>query len=419
MMELKLSGTLAGCVTVPPSKSIAHRILICNALADEPSRFICGEAGDDVNVTADCLRSLGATIKHSDDEYRIWPIGENLFRHCRLDCGESGSTLRFLLPIAAALGADATFTGSGRLSQRPLSPLYEEMTRHGVVMTPNGELPLSCNGRLSGGDYTLDAGVSSQFISGLLFALPLAEEDSRLTLTGDIQSGPYIDLTLNALLHAGISVERNGNVFNIKGRQRYGSTPACLVEGDWSAAAFWTVAGTVGQSPITIRGVDPERSLQGDRAIVSILRGMGAEIRGSGNEITVFPSQLECIETDCSDTPDLVPALAVAAACAKGRSIIRGVRRLRLKESDRISTIMSMLGNFGIACEASDDSLTVTGGRPHACHTDSYRDHRIAMASAVLASVCDGETLLGGAECVAKSYPDFFNDFRTLGGHLD
>lgn len=416
-MELKISGTLGGQLAIPPSKSVAHRMLICAALAGEASSFTCGEYGDDVQRTADCLSALGATVKYSDDSFRIWPISD-VVRRCTLDCGESGSTLRFLLPVTAVLGADASFTGAGRLSQRPLSPLYEEMSGHGVKMTAQGSFPLSLNGRLEGGDYTLDGGVSSQFISGLLMALPLAEKDSTLTLTGNVQSKSYIELTVRAMRHAGVTIDRTKDGFSITGRQKYEAISHGNVEGDWSAAAFWLVAGVTGKSPVICTGIDTERSLQGDKAIVGILRSMGAEIRTNGDTVTAFPSTLNGIGIDCSDIPDLVPALTVAAACAKGQTVFRNVSRLHLKESDRIATISAMLDSFGIKAEADADTLSVTGGQPHSCSIGTAGDHRIAMAASIMAVLCSEPVTISGAECVSKSYPSFYNDFIKLGGHI-
>lgn len=417
-MELNLSGELSGTVIVPPSKSAAHRLLICAALADAPSQFFCGEYGDDVEATADCLRDLGAVIKYSEGEFRVWPIG-SVQRHCQLDCGESGSTLRFLLPVAAALGADASFTGRGRLSQRPLSPLYEELTRHGVALSPDGIFPLSCKGQLQGGEYTLDAGVSSQFITGLLLALPLAHEDSTITLTGTVQSRPYIDLTLNTLIHSGVRIDQTENGFFVPGHQRYSAVKGISIEGDWSAAAFWTVAGVIGKSPLYCKGIDFERSLQGDKAIVAILKDMGGQVRSTGDGIAAFPSELQGTDIDCTDIPDLVPALAAAAAFAKGRTTFHGTQRLRLKESDRVQSIAVMLAAFGIECETAQDTLTVIGGNPRAAaKVETAGDHRIAMAASIIASACEGTTVITDAECVSKSYPDFFNDFRKAGGSI-
>lgn len=416
-MTLDLSGRLSGSVTVPPSKSMAHRLLICASLADAPSAFICGEFPDDVGITADCLRGLGTTIKYSDNEFRIWPVGQ-VQKGITLECGESGSTLRFLLPVAAVLGADASFTGQGKLFQRPLSPLHDAMTAHGVQMTAPGNMPLVCHGRLNGGEYRIDAGISSQFISGLLFALPLADTDSTIILEGELKSSPYVNMTINTLLHSGIKIDCIGNEYQIKGRQTYSAFQRCAVEGDWSAAAFWLTAGVIGHEPVRCDGLDPDKTLQGDSAVSGILQEMGAEIRNGQDCVTAYPSRLHGIDIDCSDIPDLVPALSVAAACADGRTTFHNVGRLRFKESDRISSIQSMLKAFGISSDATDDELTVSGGHPVACTADSAHDHRIAMAAAILASVCDGVTQLQDAGCVGKSYPGFFNDYRLLGGHI-
>lgn len=415
-MDLTLSGQLGGSVAVPPSKSMLHRMLICAALADGPSYFNCTDTNDDVELTADCLRALGATIKYSDGVFRVWPI-EKVFRRALLDCGESGSTLRFLLPVAAVLEADATFTAGGRLPERPISPLTDEMSAHGVQFDGSA-MPLTCSGRLLGGDYSLAANVSSQFISGLLMALPLAEEDSTLTLEGPVESVAYIDMTVTVLRHFGVTVERIGNVFHIRGRQTFNPPARLQPEGDWSAAAFWLVAGCIGSEKIECTGVSDTISLQGDRAIVNLLQRMGAEIRSDSYSATAYPSVLEGTQADFSGVPDLMPAMAVAAAAARGKSVFTGIRRLRMKESDRVEAVCQLLAAAGIRTEATEDSLTIYGGAVHACTADSAGDHRIAMAAAVLSTVSDGPITLHGAECVSKSYPAFFTDFRTLGGRL-
>lgn len=417
-MELKVNGELGGSVRVPASKSMAHRLLICSALADAPSRIICPDSNDDVEATAACLRELGATIKYSEGEFRVWPI-EKPCREAILDCGESGSTLRFMLPVAAALEADATFMASGRLPERPLGPLHDAMCAHGVQMPGLREWPLKCKGRLQGGQYDIDASISSQFISGLLMALPLAHEDSTLTLTGNIESAAYIEMTLSAMRHFGIDIERRQNTFYIKGQQYYSPMPRLQVEGDWSAAAFWLTAGCIGSNAISCTDIDYSKSLQGDRQIVDFLKQMGADIRMDGLKVTAYPSRLIATELDCSGTPDLVPALAVAAASAQGATILKGVSRLRLKESDRISSILRMLSAFGVKADATQDTLLISGSTiSNAESVDCCHDHRIAMAAAILSTKCDNPVSLKGVECVSKSYPAFFTDLRSLGGRI-
>ena len=391
-------------------------MLICAALADAPCTIVCQSVNRDMEATAACLNALGAEITYADGKFSVQPITQ-VNKGATLDCGESGSTLRFLLPVAAALGADATFIGQGRLPERPLSPLYEEMTAHGVKMSPNGHMPLKCEGNLPAGLYTIDGGVSSQFISGLLMALPLTGIQSKIVITGKQESASYIGLTLNALKQFGIEIQATTDGYNIPGGQEF-TTPAdqVAVEGDWSAAAFWITAGVAGSKPVTCTGLDYERSAQGDRRIVDVLRKMGADIATAGNTVTARPSNLTAAQIDCADIPDLVPILAVAASSAQGTTIFDNIRRLRIKESDRVQSILQLLGMAGIYAFASDNTLTVTGGLAKNCAYDPSGDHRMAMAAAILASNKNVKITISDAECVAKSYPAFFDDFNALGG---
>ena len=403
---------------VPPSKSVAHRLLICAALSDSPCTIVCQSVNRDMEATVNCLNALGAQITYADGKFTVNPITK-VNKGATLDCGESGSTLRFLLPVAAALGADATFIGQGRLPERPLSPLYEEMTAHGVKMTPNGHMPLKCEGKLPAGLYTIDGGVSSQFISGLLMALPLTGIQSKIVVTGKQESASYIALTLDALKQFGIDIQATTDGFIIPSGQEF-TTPdtQIAVEGDWSAAAFWITAGVAGSKPVTCTGLNYECSAQGDRRIVDVLRKMGADITTTSGAITARPSNLTAAQIDCADIPDLVPILAVAASSAQGTTIFDNIRRLRIKESDRVQSILQLMGMSGIYAFASDNTLTVTGGPAKNCAYDPSGDHRMAMAAAVLASTKDVRITISNPECTAKSYPAFFDDFNALGGHI-
>ena len=393
-------------------------MLICAALSDSPCNIICQSINRDMEATVACLNALGADIRYADGKFTVNPIVK-ANKGATLDCRESGSTLRFLLPVAAALGADATFIGQGRLPDRPLSPLYEEMTAHGIKMSPNGHMPMTCQGTLPAGNYTIDSGVSSQFISGLLLALPLTGAESTIILTGKLESASYIELTLNALKAFGIEVDRLDSGYRIPGHQKY-SIPdrQIAVEGDWSGAAFWLTAGVAGVKQVTCTGLDYERSAQGDRRIVDILRSMGADITATANSVTARPSRLTATQIDCSDIPDLVPVLAVAASCAQGTTLFSNIKRLRLKESDRVQSILELLSGTGISAYATDNTLTVTGGQARNSSYNPSGDHRMAMAAAVLASVKDINITISDAECTAKSYPAFFDDFNAMGGMI-
>lgn len=415
MGRTTIYGKLHGTVLPPASKSLTHRYLICAALADKPTviRNFCDSL--DTMATVGCLRALGADIKVEGRDLTVTPLSRgSLSQGSLLDCRESGSTLRFMLPLVSALGCGATFTCGGRLPQRPLSPLYEQLVAHGMSLGTNGVMPLKCSGSLTPGEFTIDAGVSSQFTSGLLMALPLLEGNSRIIQTGKRESVPYIDMTVSVLKQFGISISESRDSFIVSEGQKFQSPATVTVEADWSATSIWLVAGCIG-SGIECQGLDWSDSLQGDRRIVELLREMGAKIE-TGRTVRALPSRLHGIEADCSNIPDLVPALAVAAAAAQGESTLTGVHRLRLKESDRIASLCSMLRAFGIQCSATEDSLHICGAYPHGGPVDPQGDHRIAMAAAVLATIADGDSIIRDIECTAKSYPGFFDDFRKLGG---
>ena len=418
-MEIKVHGTLKGEVTPPPSKSQAHRLLICAALSVEPCSIVCNSVNDDIMATMRCLNALGARITFSSGVFDVLPI--ELVKGGTLDCGESGSTLRFLVSVAAVLGADATFVGSGKLPQRPMGALTDVLAEHGISFTrlAADELPVSCRGELRGGKYILPGNISSQYLTGLLFALPLANDDSEIEIVGGLTSASYVAMTLDALATAGISIEHEGNIFRIKGNQQYRVPSDLIVEGDWSSAAFWVVAGVVGAKPVTVCGMN-EESLQGDSAIVTHLRNMGAFIEKQGDRVIAMPSHLFGAELDCTDTPDLVPVLSVAAAVAQGTTIFTGVGRLRFKECDRLAAMKELLALYGISSQIGEDTFTVFGGEPVASGVvDSCGDHRIAMAAAIMSTVSRGVTAIDGASCVAKSYPAFFDDFASLGGSVE
>ena len=418
-MEKRVHGTLKGEITPPPSKSQAHRLLICAALAVEPCSIVCNSVNDDIMATMRCLNALGARITFSSGVFDVQPI--ELVKGGILDCGESGSTLRFLMSVAAVLGADATFTGAGKLPQRPMGSLTDVLSAHGMAFERHtaDELPVTCSGILQGGKFTLPGNISSQYLTGLLFALPLAAVDSEIEVTGGLTSASYINMTIDALRTAGISVERRNNIFTIKGNQQYHMPERVVVEGDWSSAAFWVVAGVIGKQPVTVCGMNNE-SLQGDSAIVDHLRSMGAFITVEDDRVVAMPSHLFGTELDCMDTPDLVPVLSVAAAVAQGTTTFVNVGRLRFKESDRLAAMKSVLASFGISSSVGEDTFTVYGGDPVALTpVESCGDHRIAMSAAILSTVAKEITTINGSGCVAKSYPSFFEDFASLGGIVD
>jgi len=412
---------LNGSVRAIPSKSQAHRALICAALADKPTTIECEGGSDDIAATVDCLSALGAKIERESGVYVVNPLKRDVNDAATLGCGESGSTFRFMLPIVGALGRKVSFILKGRLPERPLSPLYEELVRHGAELSPQGAVPFCASGKLSPGRYSLDAGVSSQFISGLLFALPLLDGDSELQLTGQAESFPYIELTLAMLEIFGIHTEFKDNVFFIAGRQTYCSPGKAHVEGDWSNAAFWLSAGAIGKGGITCTDLNLQ-SRQGDRAILDILTKFGAyiEVKQSDSSVTVSGGKLRGIEIDARDIPDLVPILAVVAAASEGTTVIRNAGRLRIKESDRLAAVSAALRALGADADETDDGLVIHGGKAFkGGQVSSCGDHRIAMSAAIAATMCAGPVVIQGAQAVNKSYPGFFDDLRSMGGAVE
>lgn len=387
-------GALRGTIRAIPSKSQAHRLLICSAFADKPTKLICPQTNQDIEATAQCLQALGADIVRTVDGYSVTPICK-VPNEAILNCRESGSTLRFMLPIAGALGVSATFQMAGRLSARPLSPLWEEMEKMGCTLTRPTADTLLCTGKLSAGNYTIDGGVSSQYITGLLFATALIPGNSTLTITGKIESAPYIEMTRQALSIFGVSTVKN----QISGSFPFCSPTQLEVEGDWSNGAFFLAANAIG-SHLTIEGLN-ENSPQGDRAVSEILAQMN-----------------EHITVNAADIPDLVPILSVAAAARSG-AIFTNIQRLRLKESDRVASVIAMLSALGIQAEATDSTLTVYPGKITGGIVDAVNDHRIAMSAAIAATVASGPVTILGAQCVAKSYPTFWEEFSRLGGNYE
>ena len=394
------------------SKSEAHRALICAALSDTPCFIECNDTNADIDATASCLCSLGAVIERRADGFAVTPIS-SITKNAVLDCNESGSTLRFLLPLAASLGADCDFIMRGRLAQRPLSPLYELMAQNGVTLTPQGSNPLKIKGKLGSGNYSLAANVSSQYISGLLFALCIADGDSTLSLCGKIESVPYIFMTVNTLMAFGadIKFDDSTNTFNIKGKSHLTAPARFTVGGDWSNAAFFLVAGAIGKWPVTVSELD-RSSAQGDRAVLDVLCRMGARITFDGG-ITVHPSTLHGTNVDASDIPDLVPILAVAASVAVGKTQIYGAARLRLKESDRIESVCATLSALGAKICATEDGMIIEGSSAlTGGDVDSYNDHRIAMSAAIASLVCTNAVTISRFEAINKSYPSFLENFE-------
>lgn len=384
-------GKLNGRIHAIPSKSQTHRLLICAAFADRPTQIHCTMSNADTTATIKCLLALGAKFRHNQDGWLVSPITA-LPEKAVLPCGESGSTLRFLLPIVGSLGVDATLLLEGRLPQRPLSPLWEEMERMGCNLSRPTPNTISCTGQLRAGDYTVAGNISSQFITGLLFAMALMDGQSTLTVTGKLESKPYVDLSCQALAAFGIHTEN----FVVNGNRKFRSPGNITVEGDWSNAAFFLAAHKLGSS-LAVDGLSAISS-QGDRAVVKALDALDSN----------------CV-IDAADIPDLVPVLAVTAGALNG-AVFTNIARLRLKESDRVAAVAAMLEALGATVEVLENTMTVFSAAYHGCIIDSHADHRIAMAAAIAATIASGPVTILGAECVTKSYPNFWEDYHKLGG---
>lgn len=394
-MDITISpGKLCGTVKAIPSKSQAHRLLICAAFSKNPSFLECPQSSEDIDATARCLSALGAGIRRTEDGFHIDPI-VTLPDKALLDCGESGSTLRFLLPIVCALGVSTTFVMHGRLPDRPLSPLWEELERMGCSLSRPTKNTILTDGKLQAGTYEIRGDISSQFITGLLFACSLMENDSQIKVTGELESRPYVEMTQQALNAFGVCTDN----FCIPGGQIYTSPGHIKVEGDWSNGAFFMVAQSLG-NPIQVTNLSTD-SKQGDKAIADFL-----------DRSSVFG------EFHATNTPDLVPILSILLAASDG-GIINGIARLRLKESDRVKSVCEMLNVFGVKAEVTNNTMQIYPGKFHGCTVDAAGDHRIAMAAAIAATIADGPVTILGAECVAKSYPAFWQEYEKLGGKYE
>lgn len=395
------------------SKSVAHRLLICGAFSDRDTTVRCDDINDDISATVRCLCALGAKIERDGACFKISPV-RTVNKNALLDCGESGSTLRFLLPVCASLGADASFLMKGRLSERPLSPLREELEVRGIAFERNENI-LSVKGQLDNIDISIDGGVSSQFISGLLLAVAVSGKTGRVRVTGNVASKPYINITADALSSFGITVNERDGQYEIS--KNNGLTPktATVAEGDWSAAAFPLTVGVIGKGAVTVTDLNLA-SQQGDKQIITVLENMGARIETGKNSVTAFPSKLRGTRIDGENIPDLIPILAVAAAVAEGTTVVYNASRLRIKESDRLAAISDSLSALGADIKETEDGLEITGRAVlRGGQVSSFGDHRIAMSASVAALRCESEVTVENADAVSKSYPSFFEDMSSLG----
>ena len=392
IVEIK-NSILNGNVTIPPSKSAAHRALICSYLAGGGSVSPIIDSND-MRATVGVIDAL----KNNEDV---------------MNCIESGSTLRFMIPVVASLGRRATFIGEGRLPERPIGEYLDILPKHNVKVDSNGYLPMTIDGQLRNGSYEVNGDVSSQYITGLLLALANVEGDSAVILKTPLQSKPYVDMTVKVMADFGVNITETDFGYLIHGGQEF-KKQDYIVEGDWSQSAFFLVAGAIG-GDVKVSGLDMN-STQGDKAIVDVLKSFGADVEVGKDYVISRKSKLTGTTVDATDIPDLVPIIAVLGAFSNGKTTIKGAERLRFKESDRIESVVNNLRLMGVDVTETKDGMIINGSEPHGADLKGYNDHRIVMAFSVAGLFCDGDVRIDDAQSINKSYPTFFDDYNMLGG---
>lgn len=417
-----LPGKLRGIVTVPGSKSVAHRAIICAGLARGKTVIENADLCDDIIATLGGISALGAKAEKRGNDIVITGIGGREHRDFipRIDCKESGSTARFLMPTALAVAGGGNFTGAPGLAKRPFDVYFDIFKSHGIEYTQNlPGLDLKLTGRLKGGKFTLPGNVSSQFITGLLFALPLCRENSEICLTTPLQSVGYVDMTLDILADFGIKIENTDyQIFKINGGQIYKTPGKYFVEGDFSAGANYFVADALGCA-IKVKGLNIN-SKQADRAVLDILAAMGCEIAEENGLLSVKPTNLKAVEFSGENCPDILPILSLALCFGKGSGKITNCQRLKIKECDRLTGTARLIKSLGGDTGCDESSIytshteSLTGG-----NLTVYNDHRMRMLAAVCSTVAKDKITIDNKECVAKSYPNFWADFKSLGGKIN
>lgn len=410
---------LKGKINIPPSKSISHRGIISAALSIGESNIYNVIFSDDIMATCHAMENLGAEIERlGHNSLKIKGKFPIKLKNKIIDCKESGSTLRFLIPISLLSGEKVIFTGRGKLVSRPLDTYYKIFDKQGINYTNNnGNLPLELKGKLNPSTFKIKGNISSQFITGLMFTLPLLHGDSKIEITNELESKGYVDLTIEMLNRFGIKIENdNYKEFNIKGNQKY-TNQDYKVEGDFSQAAFWLVGGILGEN---IQSNDLNiNSIQGDKVILDLIREMGGDIRINHSSVETISSKTKGIIIDASQCPDIVPILTVLAALSQGQTRIINAARLRIKESDRLKAISTELNKLGADIKELEDGLVINGKESlKGGVVDSWNDHRIAMALAIASIKSTGDISITNSDVVNKSYPHFWEDFKSLGGKI-
>jgi 3-phosphoshikimate 1-carboxyvinyltransferase len=404
-------SAIKGNLKAPASKSMTQRAIAAALLADGQSIIYNPSYCDDSLAAMSIAVGLGARVEPTVNELKI--NGSATLKEPKLNCGESGLAIRMFSPIASLYPVEITMIGANSLKKRPMLMIEEALSQLGVkCISSGGFLPLTIQGPINGGYCEIDGSLSSQLLTGLLMALPLAARDSEIKVN-NLKSKPYIDMTIQLLRSFGITIHnREYRLFNIPGNQKY--VPYnYVVEGDWSGGAFLLVAGAV-NGRLTVHGLNTDSS-QSDMAILNVLGKTGAKIKISENQIEISKSELKAFDFDATESPDLFPPLVALASYCNGISNIKGVWRLKYKESDRAASLKEEFGKMNISVTIKDDVMSVTGGQPHGAHVESHDDHRIAMAVAVAALGASGRVFIRDSQCVAKSYPRFFDDLRYLG----
>ena len=419
-MKVKIyPSKVHGTVAIPSSKSMAHRALICASLAKGCSTLSGITPSKDIEATISCMQALGAKIEQVEDNYIVH--GTNLqvqVQNILCDCHESGSTLRFLIPVASLTNQKVTFIGQGRLMKRPMD-IYQTLFDQQNLSFIQEEDHIEIQGALKENHYTIPGNVSSQFISGLLFTLPLLPKESTITIQEPFESKSYVDLTLQMLKNFGITIYQKGNTYSIPGSQHY-QAKNVHVEGDYSQMAFFGVLASL-QSELTITNMDPD-SMQGDKAILQQLQNAGAKVSIKNNQITVTHQLLQAQTIDLANCPDLGPILCVLASFCKGYTHFIHAKRLRIKESDRIEAMESELKKWGVDISSTEDTITIYGKEAYDRKDiiiDGHNDHRIVMAMSVFGLCAKYPSVIHGAEAITKSYPTFFDDICKIHGKVE
>ena len=417
MTKILKPSTLNGSVIIPPSKSLSHRAILAAALAEGESIIENLVFSEDIEATCRAVEQLGIKVFKEGTSLRIHGKSTLKSPGVPLDCNESGSTLRFLIPFASLLDGPITFTGKGKLVTRPLDPYFKLFNEQNITYKHEGALPLTVEGKFKSGIYRLPGNVSSQFVTGLMYVLPLLDGHSEIILESELESRDYVELTIQVLKTFGIEIITIDNEhYKIRGNQRY--RPANYrVEGDYSQAAFWIAAGLIGNG-LKLSDLAKETK-QGDQRILDIVRDMGANLAWAEDELIISGIQTKGAVVDASQCPDLVPIVATLAAVSKGKTQIINAGRVRIKESDRLKAICTELKVLGANIEEEPEGLIIEGvERLSGGRVNGWNDHRIVMSLAIASIRSDAEVVIDGSEAVAKSYPHFFEVFQSLGGNL-